>query len=573
MSLLAFAGLLAGLMKEGNKLGVSVGMLIGTSILSIYVGTKAQVLYSTWESVVAVGFFFLLTPRSVVQILAKYVPGTQENLKSQQDYVKRVRDATASRVEQFSEVFKQLSRSFKQFASENHTAEREEEVGHFMNAVAERSCQACHRRNHCWDEKFPQTYKLMTDMMTEVEIKQNFSKKDIPAAWKRSCVKTEQVLDVMKQQYRLFQNNLHWKKKQITDSRQIVADQLFGVSQIMEDLAKEIKREGQAMFLQEEQIRHALEALGLSIHSIEIISLDEGNVEIEIIHQYTKGFDECRKIIAPLLSDILRENIAVMSEQMHDKGDGYATVVFGSAKEFEVVTGVAAIAKDGDLLSGDSFSTVELGNGKFAVALSDGMGNGERAKAESSAALTILQQLLQSGMDEKLAIKSVNSVLLLRSSDEMYATVDVALIDLYNAGTTFLKIGSIPSFIKKRGNEVIPISANNLPVGILQDIEVDLISMDLQPGDVLIMMSDGIYDAPGPAVNKELWMKRLIQEVYMDTPQDMAESLLDKVMRYHQGEIHDDMTVVVAKIEKHQPEWATFHWPGMTRMERPKTVS
>ncbi len=71
--------------------------------------------------------------------------------------------------------------------------------------------------------------------------------------------------------------------------------------------------------------------------------------------------------------------------------------------------------------------------------------------------------------------------------------------------------------------------------------------MDLQPGDVLIMMSDGIYDAPGPAVNKELWMKRLIQEVYMDTPQDMAESLLDKVMRYHQGEIHDDMTVVVAK--------------------------
>ncbi len=224
---------------------------------------------------------------------------------------------------------------------------------------------------------------------------------------------------------------------------------MFGVSQIMEDLAKEIKREGQAMFLQEEQIRHALEALGLSIHSIEIISLDEGNVEIEIIHQYTKGFDECRKIIAPLLSDILRENIAVMSEQMHDKGDGYATVVFGSAKEFEVVTGVAAIAKDGDLLSGDSFSTVELGNGKFAVALSDGMGNGERAKAESSAALTILQQLLQSGMDEKLAIKSVNSVLLLRSSDEMYATVDVALIDLYNAGTTFLKIGSIPSFIKK----------------------------------------------------------------------------------------------------------------------------
>src|SRR5690606_3949105 len=140
------------------------------------------------------------------------------------------------------------------------------------------------------------------------------------------------------------------------------------------------------------------------------------------------------------------------------------------------------------------------------------MGNGERARIESSSALTILQQLLESGMDEKLAIKSVNSVLLLRSSDEMYDTVDVALIDLNNARTTFLKNGSTPSYIK-RGNEVICVSANNLPDRIIQEIEVDLISVQLQKDDILIMITEGVYDAPGHAVNKELWMKRIIQEI------------------------------------------------------------
>src|SRR5690606_2341358 len=190
--------------------------------------------------------------------------------------------------------------------------------------------------------------------------------------------------------------------------------------------------------------------------------LEEGNVEIEIIHQYNKGLDECRKIIAPLLSDILGENIAVKREIFEPGEEGYHTVLFSSAKEYEIETGIAGAAKGGDLLSGDSFSTVELGNGKFAVALSDGMGNGERARAESSTALNILQQLLQSGMDEKLAIKSVNSVLMLRSPDEIFATVDMALIDLYSAQTTFMKIGSTPSFIK-RDNEVISIMANNLP--------------------------------------------------------------------------------------------------------------
>ncbi|GIQ64217.1 hypothetical protein PACILC2_27850 [Paenibacillus cisolokensis] len=183
-----------------------------------------------------------------------------------------------------------------------------------------------------------------------------------------------------------------------------------------------------------------------------------------------------------------------------------------------------------------------------------------------------MQQLLQSGMDEKLAIKSVNSVLMLRSSDEMFATVDVALIDLYTAKTTFMKIGSTPSFIK-RGGEVIQISANNLPIGILQELDIDLVSVQLQPGDTLIMMTDGIFDAPGYTVNKELWMKRVIQEIVAEDPQEIADTLLERVVRHHQGEIADDMTVVVAKVDRHRPEWASFRWPGLSRLERPRTVS
>nr|WP_249730734.1 stage II sporulation protein E [Paenibacillus sp. J2TS4] len=570
MSLLAFAGMLAGLMKEGGRLAVALGMLIGSSILSIYIGDQTAFLHSTWESTAAV-LLFLLTPRSVIQTLAMYIPGTQENLKSHYDYAKRVRDITAERVQQFSEVFRQLSRSFKQLTTEGYAVNREGEVEHFMNTVSGKFCSNCGKRDACWSRDFDKTYKYMTDMMSAIDKDEAPSKREIPKEWTRACIKTERVLNTMIHEYQLHKNNLHWKK-QILESRQLVADQLTGVSQVMEDLAKEIKREGQELFLQEEQIRSALEELGLSIHSIEIINLEEGNVEIEVVHQYLKGYDECRKIVAPLLSDIIGENIAVKREYASDRGDGYYTVMFGSAKEYEVETGIAGAAKGGDLLSGDSFSTVELGNGKFAVALSDGMGNGERARAESSTALNILQQLLQSGMDEKLAIKSVNSVLMLRSPDEIFATVDMALIDLYSAQTTFMKIGSTPSFIK-RENEVISIMANNLPVGILQEIDVDLVSVQLKPGDVLIMMTDGIYDAPGYAVNKEMWMKRVIQEMELADPQDFADCLLERIVRYQNGDILDDMTVIVAKIERFQPEWATFSWPGVSRIERPKVVS
>lgn len=570
MSMLAFAGLLAGLLREGGKMATAFGMLLGTSILTVYIGSQADVMSSTWESVAA-ATLLMLTPRGIIRTISRYVPGTNEHAKSQHEYARRVREVTAERVSQYSEVFKQLSRSFGQLNTKTTEKKREEEVGHFMNAVAERSCASCHRQKACWEDKFFHTYKMMTDMMTAVEEDRIPTAKEQPRAWSTHCVKSAQVLSVMQHQYELYHNNMLWKK-QIYDSRQLVADQLLGVSQVMEDLSKEIKREGQTLHLQEEQIREAVEGLGLSIQGVDIVSLEEGNVSIEVYHSFGKGFDECRKIIAPLLSDILGEHIAVKSEQSPARSGEPTMVTFGSAKQYEVETGVAGAAKGGDLLSGDSFSLVELSSGKFAVAISDGMGNGERARQESSAALSILQQLLQSGMDEQLAVKSVNSILLLRSSDEVYATVDLAIVDLYTAQTTFMKIGSTPSFIK-RGKEVIPVTANNLPIGILQDIDVDFVSMQMQPGDTLVMMSDGIYDAPGHAVNKELWMKRIIGEMQTDDPQEIADTLLETVVRYHEGEIIDDMTVLVARIDKHQPEWASFRWPGITRMERPRTVS
>ncbi|GJM73922.1 hypothetical protein HMSSN036_61380 [Paenibacillus macerans] len=97
-------------------------------------------------------------------------------------------------------------------------------------------------------------------------------------------------------------------------------------------------------------------------------------------------------------------------------------------------------------------------------------------------------------------------------------------------------------------------------------------TVQLYPGDTLIMMTDGIYDAR-PAVNKELWIKRLIQEINADDPQEIADCLLESVIRYQKNVIHDDMTVAVATVDHLRPQWSTLHIPGISRLERPRTVS
>ncbi|WP_019123149.1 stage II sporulation protein E [Brevibacillus massiliensis] len=567
INLLAFSGLLAGLLKEGGKLGVSAGLLIGTSIIAIYAGAENTLYPSLIETSLAVALF-IATPASLWKKVSRFIPGTPENLQSHQEYMRRVRDVTAGKIQKFSELFTQLSRSFAQTAE---TPGGDEQVEAFLGGVTESTCQRCWKKAQCWERDASLTYEAMRSMIETVHEQGSLKGTPLPKEWERKCVKTGKVVAAVEREYeRLVTFNQ--LKKQIRESRKLVADQLSGVSRVMSDFAREIKREGIELSFQEKQVSRALEGLGLSIRRVDIHSLEEGKVDIEIIQPTCYGRDECAKVVAPMLTEILGENIVVKERHCEAFRDGTCKMCLSSARTFEIDIGVAGAAKGGKLLSGDSFKTMDLGNGQMALAISDGMGNGERAFMESQSALDMLQQLLQSGIDEKLAIKTVNSVLSLRSTDEIFATVDLALVDLQTAQTRFVKIGSTPSFIK-RGNEVITVMASNLPAGILDEIDVDVVTRTLKPGDLLIMMTDGIYEAPRHIENRQMWMKRLISELETDNPQDVADLLLEKVIRHHYGEIVDDMTVLVAKVERFVPEWSAIQVMGVEKVERPRIVS
>ncbi|MGJ7913671.1 stage II sporulation protein E [Neobacillus sp. LXY-1] len=555
MSLLAFSGVLGGLLKEGKKLGVSLGLFIATLLIGMYgegVGSLKLTLMETAGAIL----LFLFTPQNLTSRLAKYIPGTPEHTAEQQKYMRKMRDVTAQRVSQFSHVFQALSHSFSQVDIFPDDHEEEREMDYFMSHVTAKTCQTCFKKEQCWAKNFNTTYAYMEQIIHDMDRNDGNVSLKLSRDWEKHCSRTKKVYETIGQELTFYQANQKLKKK-VQESRKLVADQLQGVSEVMGNFAKEIQRERENYYKQEEQIIEAIQGFGVEIEQVEIFSLEPGNVDIEITVPFSNGHGECEKLIAPMLSDILGESIIVKKEDYEEYSNGVCHAVFRSSKPFTVETGVAHAAKDGGLVSGDSHSTIELGFGKFAVAISDGMGNGERAHYESKETLQLLQKILQSGIEEKLAIKSVNSILSLRTTDEIFSTLDLAMIDLKNASANFLKIGSTPSFIK-RGKKIIKIQASNLPIGILQEFEVDVVSEQLKSGDLLIMMSDGVFEGPKHVENYDLWMKRKLLELETDDPQEVADLILEEVIRSRSEMIDDDMTVMVAKIKHNTPKWASI---------------
>ncbi|MBS4210815.1 stage II sporulation protein E [Bacillus sp. FJAT-50079] len=555
MSLLAFAGLLGGLLKEGRRIGTALGLLVATLLIGLYGETNASLMTTLYESFAAI-FLLLITPLSFTEKLARHIPGTPEHAQDQQLYAKKIRDITVRRVEQFSSVFQALSNSFSQPEQWQEAENEQQEFDLFLSNVTEKTCQTCFKKNQCWGNRFDKTYDLMDRVMHGMDENTGTIPSPLYRELDKHCNRANKVRDTIHQELAMLQANQHLKK-QVQESRKLVAEQLLGVSEVMGDFAKEMKKERENHHRQEEVILDALQEFGVEVDQVEIYSLEVGNVDIDITIPNDKGYGECEKIIAPLLSDIVRETIVVHHKDFTQSTSGNCYVTFRSAKAYVVETGVAHAAKDGGFLSGDSYSIMELGPGKYAVAISDGMGNGERAHHESSETLKLLQKILQSGIEEKVAIKSVNSVLSLRSTDEIFSTLDLAIIDLHSAEVKFLKIGSTPSFIK-RGSKIMKVEAGNLPMGILQEFDVDVVSEQLRAGDLLIMMSDGIFEGPKHVENYDVWMRRKLREMETEDPQAVADLIMEEVIRTRSGVIADDMTIAVLQINHNTPKWAAI---------------
>lgn len=564
VAILAFSGLLAGMLKDAGRLWAASAFVLSLSVLTAGTNSNWKGLLPVVLSGVVAAGLFALTPRRFRQELATYVPGTKEFKESEQQRVRRVRALLSEKIVELGQVFEELAATFAD-TGETPLMSAQQLLDHTVGSAAKSVCTACPRRGKCWDKEGLATYQAIVDTIAKLETSNS---PNVPPSLdlKERCIRIDSMMGVLRHNLEITDRDAKWIEK-MREQKTLVAAQLSGVANVVTSVASHLEKGNENSQAGEEQILAALEQMGLYVDHVHIVSLEPGKVEVEVTQPSQGAYETSVKMIAPLLSGIVGENITVRQTGGVDSGPCQS--IFTSANVYEVRAAVSTVARDGKVVSGDTYTSVDLGNGRHALAVSDGMGNGERARRESKAAIELLKKLLKAGFDEQLAIKTVNSTLLLRSREEMFTTLDMALIDLFSARAELLKIGSAPSFVK-RGKSVRSITGANVPIGILQDIEVQTIQEQLHDGDILILLSDGIYDAPQHSYDKEDWLKRQVERLETEDPQEIADTLIEAAVRLNNGQIFDDMTVLVAVVSAHEPEWAAIKLPGVVGLRRDK---
>jgi len=227
--------------------------------------------------------------------------------------------------------------------------------------------------------------------------------------------------------------------------------------------------------------------------------------------------------------------------------------VFPPLRGFEV----HAVYQPSKAVGGDFYDVVETGDGAFLIAIADVSGKGVPAALLSS----MLQASLRTQADSRAPLgqilQNINGLLYRSSSIQQFATFFLARVDGKSLELRFSNAGHNYPLLFRGPGQPLTLERGGTVVGILEDATFEEERLDLQPGDRLVLYTDGITEAQN-ARGELFGEERLVAAVHAMPLERNAREVTEGILRAVRGfldgvEPGDDMTVMVVRVHGDGP--------------------
>ena len=340
-----------------------------------------------------------------------------------------------------------------------------------------------------------------------------------------------------------------WQKK-IYENRELLADHLKEVADIMSEVAGEAFRYKPPSERRYRQIAKILKESGILLKDFVLLENEDNHIELCLTMKTRTRANIVIEDVAALLSVAMHMRLRASGNNGIFMTEEWNTFHFTEEPVYHVLTGAAKAVRETEKISGDNYSFCETGEGRMITILSDGMGSGEEACEESEKVIEMTERFLEAGFRKEAAVQIINSAMAAADREQKMSTLDLCDINLYTGECEFLKVGAAETYIK-REFMVDKLCGETLPLGVFRQIEPEVISRQLQDGDYVIMLSDGVTEAFAQGIGEDM-LPELIEQTMHVNPGEIAGQILRYCLKQCRGKIRDDMTVLVIGIWKQE---------------------
>lgn len=201
-------------------------------------------------------------------------------------------------------------------------------------------------------------------------------------------------------------------------------------------------------------------------------------------------------------------------------------------------------------IGGDYYDFIERHDGRMLIALGDVSGKGTAAALLMSSlhAAIHAQVSTQSPLDE--IVGSVNRYLAENTPSNRFVTLFVAELEPATGKLKYINAGHNPPLVGRINGSIEQLDSGGFPLGIIPTAEFELGEMVLDPGESLVVYSDGVSEANNLA-GDEFGLERL-SSVIQGNLRSSASGLRDKVESAlssftQTAPANDDITLVIVK--------------------------
>lgn len=332
-----------------------------------------------------------------------------------------------------------------------------------------------------------------------------------------------------------------WKSRFI-ESREAVSLQFREMEKTLKEMAAQLDQAADVTNIYEKPIRERLRRHRLHCKRLLVLE-DGGRREVYVTVSSRRSGCVTAKEVSESVGKIMDRRMRIAEGGRTIVGKEACTLRLVEDSSYRLLSGMARQCKEEEELSGDNFSCHELPDGRIMLCLSDGMGSGSQAFLESQMVTELLEELLDAGFSVERAIYMVNALLLVQE-EQNPVTMDLALVDMHTGRARFYKQGAVGTFIR-RGDQVLQVEPGALPMGIDCEAAPTCSRVQLQEGDMIVMITDGVLDAL-PGEDKEAVLCEYLSRTRKNNARELAEDLLQTARASQDGGARDDMTVLVA---------------------------
>ena len=201
-------------------------------------------------------------------------------------------------------------------------------------------------------------------------------------------------------------------------------------------------------------------------------------------------------------------------------------------------------------VGGDYFDVFPMGDGRTAFLIADVSGKGLGA-----AMLTTMLQGALSGLtlgaEPARVFNHINRYLCNHAEVGRYATMFFGAMDT-QGHLEFINAGHPSPFLIRGGQAEAPFTEGSYPVGLVPEAEYTATCLKLEPGDTLVLFSDGVTEAMDP--EDEMFGMNRLSEVLKDkhdvSLEHLQKCVLESVENFVRGARQaDDLTLLLVRYQ------------------------